>query len=152
MGFGFPAAIGAKSAFPDKQVVLFAGDGSIQMNIQELATAMNEEFPVKVVILNNGWLGMVRQWQQMFYKENYSGTNLKAPQGAAYRPDFVKVAEAYGALGLRASTVAEVGPTLEKLLASKTVTFAEFLVEPEENVFPMIPAGASVQQMMDGMA
>jgi acetolactate synthase I/II/III large subunit len=94
----------------------------------------------------------VRQWQQMFYKQNYSGTNLKASDGSGYRPDFVKLAEAYGALGLRASTVEEVAPTFEKLLASKTVTIAEFLVEPEENVFPMIPAGASVQQMMDGMA
>ena len=163
MGYGFPAAIGAQSAFPDKTVITFAGDGSIQMNIQEITTAVNENFPVKVVILNNGCLGMVRQWQEMFYKRNYSGTNLKIPGlenmpdnekdlEASYRPNFVKVAEAFGATGLRAMTADQVQPTLKKMLETEGTVFAEFIVTEEENVFPMIPAGGGVQQMMGGMA
>jgi len=156
MGFGFPAAMGAQVAFPGSTVVDIAGDGSIQMNMQELTTAVNEKLPVKVVILNNGCLGMVRQWQEMFYQRNYSGTNLRPPDTSeleiGYRPDFVKLAEAFGAVGLRAMGVDEVRPTLEKMLATDRVCFAEFMVEDEENVFPMIPAGAGVRQMMGGMA
>lgn len=158
MGYGFPAALGAQMAFPDKLVVDIAGDGSIQMNMQELTTAVNENLPVKVIILNNGFLGMVRQWQEMFYQRNYSSTNLKPPEGTklnpdcAYRPDFVKLAESFCATGLRAFKKDEVIPTLEKALATDGVVFAEFIVEDEENVYPMIPAGAGVQQMIGGMA
>jgi acetolactate synthase-1/2/3 large subunit len=156
MGFGFPASLGAQIAHLDELVVTIAGDGSIQMNMQELTTAVNENLPVKVVILNNGVLGMVRQWQEMFYDRNYSGTNLKPkvkdiPAGE-YIPDFVKLAEAFRATGLRARTVDEVRPTLRKMLDTPGVVFAEFIVEAEENVYPMIPAGAGVQQMMGGMA
>ncbi|MFP4380269.1 MAG: biosynthetic-type acetolactate synthase large subunit [Candidatus Sumerlaeia bacterium] len=156
MGYGFPAALGAQIAHPGELVVNIAGDGSIQMNMQELTTAVNEELPVKVVILNNGFLGMVRQWQEMFYDRNYSATNLKPkikdlPEGA-YIPDFVKLAEAFTATGLRARGMDQVRPTLEKMLETKGVVFAEFIVEAEENVYPMIPAGAGVQQMMGGMA
>jgi acetolactate synthase-1/2/3 large subunit len=156
MGFGFPAALGAKLAFPDQLVVDLAGDGSIQMNMQELTTAVNEGLHVKVVILNNRCLGMVRQWQEMFYNRNYSGVSLRArapslPEGA-YLPDFVRLAEACGGAGFRARTVEEVRPTLERMLETENVVFAEFLVEEEENVFPMIPAGAGVRQMMGGMA
>ncbi|HPS01918.1 MAG TPA: biosynthetic-type acetolactate synthase large subunit [Candidatus Sumerlaeota bacterium] len=153
MGYGFPASLGAKTAFPDRHVVVIAGDGSIQMNMQELTTAVNENLPVKVVILNNGCLGMVRQWQEMFYKGNYSGTQLRPTAGdMPYRPDFVKLAEAFGAVGMRASKVEEVAPTLERMLACDKVVFAEFIVEETENVFPMIPAGAGIRQMMGGMA
>jgi acetolactate synthase-1/2/3 large subunit len=153
MGFGFPAALGAKMARPDREVILFAGDGSIQMNMQELTTAMNEDLPVRVVILNNGYLGMVRQWQDMFYKKNFSGTKLSpADPESAYRPDFVKLAEAFGAKGLRARTPQEIRPVFEEMMSSKTVVFAEFVVTEDENVYPMIPAGAGVRQMMGGMA
>jgi len=157
MGYGFPAAIGAKVAFPHKHVVVIAGDGSIQMNMQEMTTAMNENLPVKVAILNNSCLGMVRQWQDMFYQKNYSGTCLLPPPDAKtgeqppYRPDFVKLAEAFGAVGLRARTMEEVRPTLEAMLACDKPVFAEFIVETEENVFPMIPAGGGVQQMLGGL-
>ena len=156
MGYGFPAALGAQVAFPKRTVLDIAGDGSIQMNMQELTTAVNENLPVKVVILNNGCLGMVRQWQEMFYKRNYSGTNLKPPDTSdleiGYRPDFVKLAEAFGAVGLRAMGIDDLKPTLQKMLETDRVCFAEFFVEDEENVFPMIPAGAGVRQMMGGMA
>lgn len=153
MGFGLPAAIGAKAAFPGRQVIDIAGDGSIQMNMQEFTTAMNEGIHVKVVILNNMYLGMVRQWQEMFYKGNYSGTDLRPRTDlCVYRPDFVRLAESFGAMGLRAYTTDEVRPTLQKMLDSDTVVVAEFMVEEEENVFPMIPAGAGVRQMMGGMA
>ena len=108
MGFGLPAAIGAQVACPDKLVVDIAGDGSIQMNIQEMATAMQYNLPVKIVILNNRFLGMVRQWQELFYDNRYACTELNDA------PDFVKLAEAYGAVGLRATKPEEVEPVLEK--------------------------------------
>lgn len=156
MGYGFPAALGAQAAFPKKLVVDIAGDGSIQMNMQELTTAVYENLPVKVIILNNGYLGMVRQWQDMFYKKNYSGTDLRAPEkirkNIPYLPDFVKMAEAFSATGLRATRVDEVLPTLQKMVETPGPVFAEFIVESEENVYPMIPAGAGVRQMMGGMA
>ncbi|MBN2569199.1 MAG: biosynthetic-type acetolactate synthase large subunit [Deltaproteobacteria bacterium] len=136
MGYGFPAAIGAQIAFPGKTVVDIAGDGSIQMNIQELATAVNYKLPVKIVILNNGYLGMVRQWQEFFYGKRYSHSNIRNS------PDFVKLAEAYGALGLRATRPEEIEPTLEKGLASPLPTIMDFYVEQEENVFPMVKPGA----------
>jgi acetolactate synthase-1/2/3 large subunit len=156
MGYGFPAGIGAQMAFPDKLVVTFAGDGSIQMNIQELATAVMEKLPVKVIILNNHYLGMVRQWQQLFYKHNYSGVGLArkdAETGATdYVPNFVKLAEAYGAVGMRVARKEDVRGALAEAMGNGQPTFMEFLVEEEENVWPMIPAGGSVEQMISGMA
>jgi acetolactate synthase I/II/III large subunit len=142
MGYGFPAAIGAQLAFPDALVIDIAGDGSIQMNIQELATAVSYELPVKVVILNNGYLGMVRQWQELFYQKNYCATCLHK------NPDFVAVARAYGAEGYRISTAEELQEVLPRALASKRPAFIDVLVEPEENVYPMVPAGASLTEML----
>lgn len=142
MGYGFPAAIGAQVAFPRETVIDIAGDGSIQMNIQELATAVHYKLPVKVAILNNGYLGMVRQWQELFYDKNYAATPLETT------PDFVKLAEAYGALGLRATKPSEVVPVIKKALQSKRPVFMEFVVEPEEGVYPMVPAGAAIDKMI----
>jgi acetolactate synthase-1/2/3 large subunit len=142
MGFGLPAAIGAQVAFPDALVVDIAGDGSIQMNIQEMATAVQYKLPVKIVILNNRCLGMVRQWQQLFYDRRYSQTI------AAHEPDFVKLAEAFGASGLRASHPAEVEATLQKGLNTPGPVIMEFIVEPEECVYPMVPAGKPITDML----
>jgi len=142
MGYGFPAAIGAQAAFPDRIVVDVAGDGSIQMNIQELATAVNYNLPVKVAILNNGYLGMVRQWQGLFYSKRYSSTYLEGP------PDFVKLAEAYGAVGLRATKPKEVVPVIKKALSTPKPVFMDFIVAKEEDVYPMVPAGAPMTKML----
>ncbi|GAB6886893.1 biosynthetic-type acetolactate synthase large subunit [Desulfothermus okinawensis JCM 13304] len=142
MGYGFPAAIGAQMAFPDKTVVDIAGDGSIQMNIQELATAVWYNLPVKIIILNNSYLGMVRQWQELFYNRNYSATHLE------YNPDFVKLAEAYGAEGFRATKPSEVEDVLKRALKSKKTCVIDMVVEKEENVYPMVPAGASLSEML----
>ena len=142
MGYGFPAAIGAQFAFPDKLVINVAGDGSIQMNIQELATVVQNKIPVKVVILNNGHLGMVRQWQELFYNRNYSHTNMEA------QPDFVKLAEAYGAEGYRISKSEELEDVLRKALTSPNPAFIDVMVEREENVYPMVPAGAALDEML----
>jgi len=142
MGFGLPAAIGAQLACPDALVVDIAGDGSIQMNIQEMATAVQCGLPIKVVILNNGYLGMVRQWQQLFFDKRYVSTCLDCA------PDFVKLAEAYGAVGLRATKPEEVEAVLKKGLASKKPVIMDFVVEKEECVYPMVPAGAAVTEML----
>ena len=142
MGYGFPAAIGAQFAFPDKLVINVAGDGSIQMNIQELATVVQNKLPVKVVILNNGHLGRVRQWQELFYNRNYSHTNMEA------QPDFVKLAEAYGAEGYRISKPEELEDVLRKALTSPNPAFIDVMVEREENVYPMVPAGAALDEML----
>jgi acetolactate synthase-1/2/3 large subunit len=142
MGYGFPAAIGAQVAFPDKLVVDIAGDGSIQMNIQELATAVNYKLPVKVVILNNGYLGMVRQWQELFYEKRYANTGI-----GGQVPDFVKLAEAYGALGLRVVKPGEVEATLAKGLEHPGPVLMDFVVEAEEGVYPMVNPGASLTDM-----
>jgi acetolactate synthase-1/2/3 large subunit len=142
MGFGLPAALGAQIARPDKLVVDIAGDGSIQMNIQEMATAVQYKLPVKVVILNNGYLGMVRQWQELFYSRRYSSTLMD------HAPDFVKLAEAYGAKGLRATTPSEVDKILEQGLAEPGPVIMDFAVEPEESVYPMVPAGAPITEML----
>jgi acetolactate synthase-1/2/3 large subunit len=142
MGFGLPAAIGAKAACPDKTVVDIAGDGSIQMNIQELATAIQYGFPVKVAILNNGYLGMVRQWQELFYECRYACTDM------SYAPDFVKLAEAYGAVGLRATKPEEVEPVIKKGLSLPKPVLMDFVVEKEEGVYPMVPAGAPITDML----
>ncbi len=142
MGFGLPAAIGAQVAFPEKLVVDVAGDGSIQMNIQEMATAVQYGLPVKIVILNNRCLGMVRQWQQLFYDKRYSQTIMD------HAPDFVKLAEAYGATGLRATRPDEVQAVLAKGLATPGPVIMEFIVESEECVYPMVPAGRPITDML----
>ncbi len=144
MGFGLPAAIGAQVAFPDRLVVDIAGDGSIQMNIQELATAVHYDLPVKVVILNNGFLGMVRQWQEMFYGRRYSQTHMKQAL------DFVKLAEAFGAVGLRATRPEEVEEVLRKGLETPGAVMMDFIVEPEEQVYPMVSPGAGLTDMKLG--
>jgi len=142
MGYGFPAAIGAQVAAPDTTVIDIAGDGSIQMNIQELATAVQYNLPVKVAILNNHCLGMVRQWQQLFYKERYAHSTFDM------HPDFVKLAEAYGAVGLRATRPDEVEDVIQKALAVPKPVLMEFVVEQEECVYPMVPAGAPISNML----
>ncbi len=142
MGFGFPAAIGAQVACPDRVVFDIAGDGSFQMNIQELATAVREKLPVNVAILNNGYLGMVRQWQEMFFNRRYSSTVL-----ADGNPDFVKVAEAYGAKGILVEHTDQVRPALEDAVATDGPVILDFRINPEENVFPMVPAGEAIHRM-----
>ncbi|MDL2268941.1 biosynthetic-type acetolactate synthase large subunit [Desulfosarcina sp. OttesenSCG-928-A07] len=142
MGFGLPAAIGAQVAFPDALVVDVAGDGSIQMNIQEMATAMQYQLPVKVVILNNRFLGMVRQWQELFYDKCYACTELD------HAPDFVKLAEAFGATGFRATRSDEVEAVLRKGLETPGPVIMDFQVAREECVYPMVPAGAPITEML----
>jgi acetolactate synthase-1/2/3 large subunit len=141
MGFGLPAAIGAQVACPEAVVFNIAGDGSIQMNIQELATAVNYNLPVKIAIINNGYLGMVRQWQEFFYNRRYSYTEL-------INPDFVKLAEAYGAVGIRVTEPKEVTGALKKAMAVKKPVVIDFVVEREENVLPMVPPGEALGKML----
>jgi acetolactate synthase-1/2/3 large subunit len=141
MGYGFPAAMGVQTARPDATVIDIAGDGSIQMNIQELITVVENKLPVKIAILNNSFLGMVRQWQQLFYDRRYSSTPMTAP-------DFVKLADAYGAVGLRATKPQEVEPVIKKALATPRPVIMDFRVEPEECVMPMVPAGKAMHEML----
>jgi acetolactate synthase-1/2/3 large subunit len=143
MGYGFPAAIGAKIGCPDKDVWNIAGDGSIQMNIQELATAVENNVPVNVAILNNGYLGMVRQWQELFYNRRYSYTNMTG------QPNFVKVAEAYGAMGIEVDRKEDVKDAILAASKSDKPVFLDFKVAREENVFPMVPAGASINEFVE---
>jgi acetolactate synthase-1/2/3 large subunit len=145
MGYGFPAAIGAQLGRPKATVFDIAGDGSIQMNIQELATAVANKLPVKIAILNNCYLGMVRQWQELFYKKRYSYTCLNNAG-----PDFVKLAEAYGAVGMRITKKSLVRSAIDKAIATKNVVIMDFVVEREENVFPMVPAGEAINKMISG--
>jgi acetolactate synthase-1/2/3 large subunit len=142
MGYGLPAAMGAQAAFPNKLVIDISGDGSFQMNSQELATIVQYHLPVKVVILNNGYLGMVRQWQEFFYEKRYASVSLEG-----ISPDFVKLAEAYGAVGLRATKPEEVLPTLKKAFSIPEPVIIDFEIDPEENVYPMVPAGEPLNQM-----
>ena len=142
MGYGFPAAIGAQIACPDKVVFDIAGDGSIQMNIQELATAVQYNLPVKIAIVNNNFLGMIRQWQELFYKKRYSFSEMNV------NPDFVKLAEAYGAVGLRATRPDEVEGVLKKALSIKKPVIMDFVVAPEESVYPMVAPGAPITGML----
>jgi acetolactate synthase I/II/III large subunit len=141
MGYGFPAAMGVQLAKPDAIVIDIAGDGSIQMNIQELITVVDNKLPVKIAILNNTYLGMVRQWQQLFYDRRYSSTPMTAP-------DFVKLAEAYGAVGLRATKPEEVEPVIREALSTNRPVIMDFKVEPEECVMPMVPAGKAMHEML----
>jgi acetolactate synthase-1/2/3 large subunit len=142
MGFGLPAAIGAQLARPNELVVAVVGDGGFQMTNQELATAVQYELPVKVVVMNNGYLGMVRQWQEMFYDRTYSEVDISVA------PDFVKLAEAYGAAGFRAERPAELRQALTAALNHKGVAVIDVAVAKEENVFPIVPAGANARDMI----
>jgi len=142
MGYELPGAIGAKVGAPDELVWCIAGDGSFQMNMQELATIQQEKLDIKIAIMNNGYLGMVRQWQELFYKRNYSGTLL-------WNPDFVKIAEGYGIPGIRVTDKAMVGEAIERAMAYKGAFLIDFVVEPEENVFPIVPPGASLTEALE---
>lgn len=142
MGFGLPAAMGAQAAFPKRQVICVCGDGGVQMNIQELATMVQNRLPVKIVILNNNFLGMVRQWQELFFDKRYSQTCMELPI------DFVKLAEAYGAKGLRTEKPAEVEQVIKEALAHNGPVVMEFKIAREEKVLPMVPAGASLNEMV----
>ncbi|MCU0821393.1 MAG: biosynthetic-type acetolactate synthase large subunit [Spirochaetes bacterium] len=140
MGFGFPASIGAQLARPDRRVIDIAGDGSIQMNIQEMIVAVQHRLPIIIAIINNGYLGMVRQWQQMFWDKRYSYTSME------FSPDFIKLADAYGAAGIRVTKKDEVETAIRKALTiTDTPIVIDFQVEQEENVYPMVPAGKSVK-------
>jgi len=143
MGFGLPASIGAKVGRPDKTVIDIAGDGSIQMVSQELATAVINKIPVKIMILNNGYLGMVRQWQELFYNKRYSHTCIQNSV------DFVKLIEAYGGVGFRVTEKKNVEDTIRKALEIDNVVIVDFWVDREENVYPMVPAGSSIDQMLE---
>jgi len=142
MGFGFPAALGAQKAYPDKLVLCITSEGSFQMNPQELATAAIYKLPVKIVLINNKFHGMVRQWQDLFYESRYASSYL------GEIPDFVKLAEAYGILGLRALKPAEVEPVIREGLKHRGPVLMDFHVDPFENCYPMIPAGGAQHEMM----
>ena len=148
MGFGLPAAIGAQFARPGETVFVIAGDGSLQMNIQELSTAVGNRLPIKIALLNNGYLGMVRQWQELFFGRRYSHTRL-----AEANPDFVKVAEGYGAVGIPVEKPEQVRPAIQKAMeVADRPVLLDFRIAPEENVFPMVPAGQAIDRMLGGMA
>ena len=145
MGFGYPAAIGAKIARPEEDVYCITGDGSIQMMIQEMTTALQYQVPVKILCLNNGYLGMVRQWQEFFYDRRYSMSTMDV------QPDFIKLAEAYGHSGVRIERPADLEPALRDIIAQKDKTvFADIVIDPGENVYPMIPAGVGQAEMLLG--
>ncbi len=142
MGYGFPAALGAQAAFPDKLIITITGDGSIQMNTQELATAVESSLPIKIVILNNHYLGMVRQWQELFYHRNYSFTPMNG------QPDFVALAKAYGAEGYSITQKEELEEKLMKAFSSSLPAVIDVHVEEEENVYPMVPANKSINNIL----
>jgi acetolactate synthase-1/2/3 large subunit len=143
MGYGLPAAMGAAMGSPGEPVLCISGDGSFQMCIQELATCVHEGLNVKIIILNNNFLGMVRQWQELFYSRRYSEVGMK------YFPDFVKIAEAYGATGLRAEKPNEVRAVLEKGLATPGTVVMDVIVSKEANVYPMMPAGKAHYEIVE---
>ncbi len=146
MGFGLPSAIGAQFGCPDATVVVIDGDGSFQMVSQDLATAACNKLPINICIMNNGYLGMVRQWQELFYQRCYFAVDL-----AVGTPDFVKLAEAYGAKGLRVTKPVEVRPALEEAISSPETTVLDFVIEREENVWPMVAPGAAIDEMIGGI-
>lgn len=163
MGYGFPAALGAKLGNPDKDVITICGDGGIQMNIQEMATAIVYELPVIICILNNGYLGNVRQWQEMFFNKRYSSTCLRWRKSCSvtcntpsarcpeYTPDFIRLAESYGAKAIRVQRYEDIEAALQEAKATPTVpTVIEFIIEPEENVLPIVPPGNPLSDMMMG--
>ena len=144
MGFGLPAGIGAKLADPDATVVVVAGDGGFMMNIQELATLRRYGIPVKVLLLDNSSLGLVRQWQELFFEQNYSEVDLSD------NPDFVKVAEAFGVEAFRISRREEVQAGITRLLAADGPCLAHVIIDPRENVWPLVPPGKNNAEMMEG--
>ncbi len=163
MGFGLPAAMGAATAFPERTIINISGDGSIQMNIQELATCAINRIPVKIAVLNNSYLGLVRQWQEFFWNGNYAKTclrqNPECPESCSgpqqdcavnYWPDLVKIAEANGLKGLRATRPSEVDSVLEEGLKTEGPVLMEFMVKKIENVYPMVPAGKSIDEILSG--
>ena len=143
MGFGLPAAVGAKFGTPEKEVILFVGDGGIQMTLQELGTISQEKLPVKIVILNNDFLGMVRQWQELFFEKRYSFTEITSP-------DFVKLADAYGIPGATISERKDLGPAMKAMIDAKGPYLLEVKIEQEDNIFPMVPAGGTVSRCLLG--
>ncbi|MDE7205922.1 MAG: acetolactate synthase large subunit, partial [Lachnospiraceae bacterium] len=161
MGYGFPAAIGAKIGNPSKDVIVIAGDGGIQMNIQEMATAVVYELPLIICILNNGYLGNVRQWQEMFFEKRYSSTcmryrkscanncNTPTAQCPEYTPDFMQLAKSYGANGIRVTAEKDIAPAFKAAKNSSNVpTVIEFIIAPEENVLPIVPPGNALEDMI----
>jgi acetolactate synthase-1/2/3 large subunit len=146
MGYGLPAAIGVQVAHPDALVVDVAGEASIMMNIQEMSTACQYRLPVKIFILNNKYMGMVRQWQELLHGGRYSESYMES------LPDFVKLADAFGAVGLRAAKPADLDGVIEEMLATKKTVIADIMVDPAENCFPMIPSGAAHSEMLLGPA
>ena len=142
MGFELPAAVGAQVGRPGETVWAIAGDGGFQMTIQELATVVQEKLPLKIAIINNGYLGMVRQWQELFYGRRYVATPL-------WGPDFVKIAEAYGIAGLRVTDKMQVVPAIEQAMEHQGPFLIDFVVEPEENVYPMVPPGTSIAEFLE---
>lgn len=141
MGFELPAAMGAKIGRPEEVVWCIAGDGGFQMTVQELATIAEENVAVKIAIMNNGYLGMVRQWQELFYGRRYVGTKL-------WNPDFVKIAEAYGIPGVRVKRREEVIPAIQQAMESPGAFLMDFLIEPEENIYPIVPPGESLARFL----
>lgn len=158
MGYGFPGAIGAQLGNPDKKVIAVSGDGGMQMNIQEFATAVLEELPLILCVFNNEYLGMVRQWQKLFYGKRYSMTNLRSgaltrrtggEEMPAYTPDFVKLAESYGAKGIRVTKREEIAAAFEEAKKSEKVpTLIEFIIDPEELVYPMVKPDGTLEEMI----
>jgi acetolactate synthase-1/2/3 large subunit len=140
MGFGLPAAIGAKMAMPEREVISISGDGGYQMTMQELGTIFQTKTPVKVVVLNNDFLGMVRQWQQLFFDKRYASTEM-------INPDFVTIAKAYHLNAKRITKREELNDAIQEMISSKEAYFLEVCVEKEDNVFPMIPSGATVSDI-----
>ena len=141
MGFGLPAAVGAQLGKPERTVVTFIGDGGFQMTLQELGTIAQENIPVKIVILNNHFLGMVRQWQELFFEKRYSFTEIKSP-------DFVALANAYGIKASRVSASSELNGSIDEMLTHNGPYLLEVIVEKEDNVFPMVPSGSSVSEVI----
>ena len=158
MGYGFPGGVGAKIGNPDKPVIVISGDGGMQMNIQEFATAVLEELPLILCVFNNEYLGMVRQWQKLFYGKRYSMTNLRSgalsrrtngEEYPKYTPDFVKLAESYGAKGIRVFNKNEVAAAFEEAKKNtKVPTLIEFIIDPEEMVYPMVKPGGTLEDLI----
>jgi acetolactate synthase-1/2/3 large subunit len=144
MGYGLPAAIGAQMAHPESLVIDVAGEASILMNIQEMSTALQYRLPVKVFIMNNQWMGMVRQWQELLYGERYSESYTEA------LPDFVKLAEAFGGVGLRAEKPSEMDDVIKEMIAATKPCIVDVRIDKTENCFPMIPSGAAHNEMLLG--
>lgn len=141
MGFALPAAMGAKVGQPEKQVVAVIGDGGFQMTLQELGTIIQYNIPVKIIILNNNFLGMVRQWQELFFESRYSFTEMS-------NPDFIKLSEAYGIPALKVESRSRLNAAIHNMLVSKGPFLLEVVVEKEHNVFPMVPTGAGVGEIL----